>query len=328
MNHFGTNFSVQIFGESHGSMVGCIVDGCAPGISISEDDFFEMLDRRKGGAAGTTPRTETDKPEILSGIYNGFTTGAPITIAFHNSNTQSKDYTAFKTHYRPGHADFVAHKKYKGFADHRGGGHFSGRLTACLVAAGVIAKKCLHSKFENVVCQAEVVAVGGLKKEDGIAKAIELNDSLGAVVECVVKNLPVGLGEPFFNSCESVISHLAFSIPAVKGLEFGKGFQSASMRGSEHNDPILDDSGKTVTNNAGGLNGGITNGNDLVFRVAIKPASSTPQPQSTFNSESASVESLEVKGRHDLVIGLRVPPVLEAVTYIALMDLILSAGEL
>lgn len=329
MNQFGRNFRVQIFGESHGVAVGCCIDGCAPGLKLSAEDFHEPLLRRKGGTPGTTPRTEADEPVFLSGVFNGVTTGAPITIIFYNNNTISKDYSQFQNHFRPGHADYVAFKKYKGFADYRGGGHFSGRLTTALVAAGVVAQKMLQTKIENVSCSAKVIAVGGSNDvEAGITKAIDANDSLGAVVECVVKNLPVGIGEPFFDSCESVISHIVFAIPAVKGIEFGSGFTAASMHGSEHNDAIIDETGTTATNHAGGINGGITNGNELNFRIAMKPASSTPQPQQTFNNESKSVENLEVKGRHDLVIALRVPPVLEAVTYIALTDLVLSNLDL
>ncbi len=322
MNSFGRIFRVSIWGESHGASVGCVVDGVMPGIMLDEKDFQADLERRRGGILpGTTPRGETDQPELLSGVFNGFTTGAPLGIIFRNENTNSKDYTKFRDVPRPGHADFVASKKFGGFEDFRGGGHFSGRLTAPLVAAGVVARKQLSRLHPSVSIIAEVKEVGGMKPEDGVQEAIRLNDSLGAIVECRCSGLPVGLGEPFFNSVESLISHAVFSIPAVKGIEFGSGFHSASMQGSLHNDTFTDESGATFTNNSGGVSGGLSNGNELIFRVALKPASSTPQPQRTHNFATGEEEVLEVKGRHDLVIGLRVPPVLEAVAAIVLADL-------
>lgn len=326
MNSFGKHFTVQIFGESHGPVVGCLLDGCPPGIPLDISDFELPLQRRRGGGAGSTPRTEADVPVFNSGVFNGFTTGAPLCIQFNNSNTRSSDYEAFKQQPRPGHADFVSSVKYKGFQDYRGGGHFSGRLTAALVAAGVVAEKILKSHFPDCTCNAKVLSIGGNSQlEEAVQHAIALNDTLGAVVECCMKGLPAGLGEPFFNSCESVISHAVFSIPAVKAIEFGSGFAAAQMKGSEHNDVFIDEKGTTATNHAGGITGGLTNGNDLLFRIAVKPASSTPQPQQTFHFESGNIETLEVKGRHDLVIALRVPPVLEAVTMITIADLLLCA---
>ncbi len=323
MNNFGTIFKLSIFGESHGPAVGIVIDGCPPGISLTADDFTADLERRKGGLQkGTTPRKEDDIPVFLSGIFNDTTTGAPIAISFANNNTRSGDYEKQKNIPRPGHADFVAAQKFKGFQDYRGGGHFSGRLTVCLVAAGVVAKKVLAQ--QNITCNATIHSIAGeTDTEKGLQKAIDAKDSVGGIVECVAQNIPVGMGEPFFNSLESVLSHAVFSIPAIKGIEFGAGFAAAGMFGSEHNDGLLDASGKTKTNHAGGVVGGISNGNHLVFRVVVKPTSSTPKEQETFNIDSGNIESFSVKGRHDLCIALRVPPVLEAVTAIVLADLLL-----
>lgn len=323
MNTFGTLFKVQIFGESHGPSVGIIIDGCPPGLALTKEDFFEDTRRRQGGnLPGTTPRKEDDLPIFLSGIFNDKSTGAPLTITFENNNTRSTDYEKQRAVPRPGHADFVASKKFKGFEDYRGGGHFSGRLTVCLVAAGVVAKKILAQK--NIICNAKLLEVGGEKNiETGIEKAMQVGDSVGGIVECAVKNLPIGLGEPFFDSVESVLAHAIFAIPAVKGLEFGSGFAAAKMFGSEHNDAIQNENGTTLTNHAGGIVGGITNGNDLVFRIAVKPTSSTPKPQETYNNETGSVETFSVKGRHDLCIALRVPVVLEAVTAMVMVDFLL-----
>jgi len=326
MNSFGRLFRISIFGESHGPAVGIIIDGCPAGIELSEADFTTDIERRKGGTQkGTTPRQETDAPIFKSGIFQNKTTGAPLMIMFENNNTRSGDYEKQRAFPRPGHADFVAHKKFGGFEDYRGGGHFSGRLTVCLVAAGVVAKKLL----QNISVVATILEIGGEQDlERGLQKAIEAKDSIGGIVECTVKGLPVGLGEPFFDSVESNIAHAAFSIPAVKGVEFGAGFLAAKMFGVEHNDSILDGEGKTETNNAGGIVGGITNGNDLVFRIVIKPTSSTPKEQETLNWETGSVETFSVKGRHDLCIALRVPPVLEAVTAFVLADLMLLEGKI
>ena len=304
--------------------MGIVIDGCPPGIPISAADFVTDIERRKGGIQkGTTPRKEDDIPVFLSGVFNDKTTGAPLALSFANNNTRSSDYEKLRSFPRPGHADFVAHEKFNGFEDYRGGGHFSGRLTVCLVAAGVLAKKILAQS--NIYCEASIKEIGGETDLDkGLQKAIDAKDSVGGIVECVVKDLPIGLGEPFFNSAESLISHAVFSIPAIKGIEFGAGFAAAKMFGSEHNDAILNKEGKTQTNHAGGIVGGITNGNELVFRVVVKPTSSTPKEQQTLNVESNEVESFSVKGRHDLCIALRVPVVLEAVTAMVLADLILQ----
>ncbi len=317
MNTFGNTFRVSIFGESHGKAIGVTIDGCPPGLSLSEEDFLPDLERRKAGKKGTTPRKEEDLPEIVSGCFRGFTTGAPITVLFRNTNIKSSDYDNLVKTPRPGHSDFVAWKRYQGFNDHRGGGHFSGRLTLTLVAAGVIAKKLL----DPVSIQARLIKAGGNTDIDqAIAQALESGDSVGGLVECKTQDIPLGWGEPFFDSIESVISHLAFAVPAIKGIEFGSGFQAAAMRGSEHNDPILDETGKTASNNAGGITGGITNGNELLFRVAVKPTSSISVKQNTYSIETNKVETLEVKGRHDACIALRVPVVIEAITAIALAD--------
>lgn len=321
MNSFGRIFRVSIFGESHGPSVGITIDGCPAGLALTEDAFTNDLERRKGGLQkGTTPRKEDDKPIFITGVFNQKTTGAPLTILFENKNTRSGDYEKQRAIPRPGHADFVAHEKFGGSEDFRGGGHFSGRLTVCLVAAGVIAKKIL----QGISVDANIIEVAGERDvEAGLQKAIDAKDSVGGIVECRVKGLPVGLGEPFFDSAESLISHAAFSIPAVKGIEFGAGFGAAKMFGSEHNDAIQDASGHTRTNHAGGIVGGITNGNELVFRVVIKPTSSTPKEQESWNWETRQTELFSIKGRHDLCIALRVPPVLEAVAAIVLADMML-----
>ena len=321
MNSFGRIFRVSIFGESHGPQVGICIDGCPAGLPLSAEDFLPDLERRKGGMQkGTTPRKEDDLPIFITGLFNGKTTGAPLTILFENKNTRSSDYEKIRSIPRPGHADFVAHHKFGGHEDYRGGGHFSGRLTVCLVAAGVIAKKLLP----QLTIAAEIIEVGGEKNiEAGLQKAIDAKDSVGGIVECSVQGMPIGLGEPFFDSVESMISHAVFSIPAVKGIEFGAGFTAARMFGSEHNDALLDNSGRTKTNHAGGIVGGISNGNELVFRIIVKPTSSTPKEQESLNWETGLVEPFSVKGRHDLCIALRVPPVLEAITAMVLADLFL-----
>jgi chorismate synthase len=323
MNSFGRIFRISIFGESHGESVGIVVDGCPAGMPLTIDDFLPDLERRKGGTQkGTTPRQEEDLPIFKSGIFNNKTTGAPITVLFENKNIRSGDYEKQRDVPRPGHADFVAHKKFAGFEDYRGSGHFSGRLTVALVAAGVIAKKILLTPGIGV--RSSILEIGGEKDLDkGLQKAIEGKDSIGGIIECRATGLPVGLGEPFFDSAESLLSHIVFAIPAVRGIEFGTGFHAAKMFGSEHNDAIENMEGKTRTNHAGGIVGGLTNGNELVFRIAIKPTSSTPKEQVTLNWETGKVEGASVKGRHDLCIALRVPVILEAVTVIVLADLMM-----
>jgi chorismate synthase len=323
MNQFGTNFRLSIFGESHGAGVGITLDGIPPGIPLKLEDFTKDILRRKAGAKGTTPRIEKDAPSFLSGVFNEHTTGAPLTIWFENTNTRSKDYSKLKTHHRPGHADFTAEKKYKGFQDFRGGGHFSGRLTLCLVAAGVVAKKILD---DDINVSAKLIEAGGNSNiEDAINNAIETHESIGGIIESTTTGLPVGIGEPFFNSVESIIAHLVFAVPATKGVEFGSGFEAAKMTGSQHNDNFIDEKGTTETNNAGGINGGITNGNPFVFRVAIKPTSSIFKGQQTYNKESGKVEELKIVGRHDVCIALRAPVVIEAISAIGLADCFLTS---
>lgn len=321
MNTFGRLFKLSIFGESHGPAVGVTIDGVPAGMPLLSDDFITDIERRKGGVQkGTTPRQESDMPIFQSGVFNDITTGAPLTMLFENKNTRSGDYEKQRAIPRPGHADFVAHQKFGGFEDYRGGGHFSGRLTVCLVGAGVVAKKML----QDISVKASILSIAGETDPDkGLQKAIDAKDSVGGIVECRVTGLPAGLGEPFFDSVESLISHAVFAIPAIKGIEFGVGFAAGNMFGSEHNDAILDGTGKTKTNHAGGIVGGITNGNELVFRVVVKPTSSTPKEQITYNWETDTVDTLSVKGRHDLCIALRVPVVLEAVTACVLADLLL-----
>ncbi len=318
MNSFGRIFRVSIFGESHGESVGITIDGCPAGLHISAEDLLPDLERRKGGKGkGTTPRQEADYPFFKSGVFNGKTTGFPITILFENNNTRSEDYQKQRSFPRPGHADFTAHEKFGGNEDYRGGGHFSARLTTGLVAAGAIAKKIL----QQIAITATLTEVGGLKDiEQGLQKAIDAKDSVGGVIECVVKGLSVGLGEPYFDSLESTLAHMMFSIPAVKGIEFGSGFAAVAMFGTEHNDVIEDLTGKTTTNHAGGIVGGISNGNDLVFRLAIKPTSSTPKVQNSLNWETGNMEDFSIKGRHDLCVALRAPVIVEACTAIVLVD--------
>ncbi|HKB44947.1 MAG TPA: chorismate synthase [Chitinophagaceae bacterium] len=502
MNSFGRIFRVHIFGESHGESVGIVVDGCPAGLPLIIEDFLPDLERRKGGTQkGTTPRQEEDLPIFKSGIFNNTTTGAPITILFENKNIRSGDYEKQRDVPRPGHADFVADKKFGGFEDYRGSGHFSGRLTVALVAAGVIAKKLLaqtspqtplqrrgvwgdsaipgyitntadqweissefaknnrknateaedklwqevrnkkingykfrrqhpiagyipdfvclerrlvieidgdyHNEEEQkkydtlrttllkeinyqlirftneqvlekmpwvleeirkfllsesnspsplekelqsgtkrkfhlsgsgspsplerelegevgIKITSAILEIGGETDLDkGLQKAIDNKDSIGGIIECRASGLPVGLGEPFFDSAESLLSHIVFAIPAVRGIEFGTGFAAAKMFGSEHNDAIENMDGKTKTNHAGGVVGGLTNGNELVFRIAIKPTSSTPKEQTTLNWTTEKIETVSVKGRHDLCIALRVPVILEAVTAIVLADLMM-----
>lgn len=307
------------------------MDGVPAGLELSEKDFEKDILRRKSGAKGTTPRIEADAPVIVSGVYEGHTTGAPLTVAFKNTNTHSADYESFADMPRPGHADLTAALKWDDCQDPRGGGHFSGRLTLPVVAAGVVAKKILQdatildeTPFSSV--DARIIELGGVQMKEEWAKAIDEamkeGDSLGAVVECRVADIDPGYGEPFWDSVESVIAHAVFSIPGVRGIEFGDGFRAAAMKGSEHNDPIGPD-GRPMKNGAGGANGGITNGAPIVFRVAFKPTSSIRKAQQTFNFSKGEMDVLEVPGRHDACFALRAPVVVEAVTAIALADLVL-----
>lgn len=321
MNQFGHNLRLTIWGESHGPQLGIALDGVPAGIPLCEADFEADLARRRSGAFGTTPRHEPDRPELISGIYYGKTTGAPLTIEFVNCDIHTQDYATVARHYRPSHADLVAFHRYAGFNDPRGGGHFSARLTVALTAAGVVAKKMLPGGF---AFQTRLTEIGGCtdpaRFEEVLREAAADEDSVGGVVECRVKGVPLGLGEPFFDSAESIISHLLFSIPAVKGVEFGSGFAGARLRGSQNNDPVVDFAGTTATNNAGGINGGITNGNEIVVRAAIKPTPSIGRVQTTYNLATNRIEPLSIRGRHDVCVALRGAVVVEAAVAIALAD--------
>ncbi len=322
MNSYGANFRISMFGESHGNLIGVVMDGVPAGIPLAQEDFLADLDRRRSGAKGTTPRKESDMPHIVSGVFDGCTTGAPVTVVFENENTVSKDYSLFREIPRPGHADFTAQVKHNFFNDIRGGGHFSGRLTLTLVAAGVVAKKIVG----NMKFNARITQIAGYDTPDKWNEALEAamaeGDSVGGVVECICTDVPAGLGEPFFNSVESEIAHLAFAIPGVRGIEFGDGFAAAAMKGSEHNDCFVDTEGHTATNGAGGINGGISNGNPIVFRIAVKPTSSISKVQRTANFITGEIENFSVKGRHDACIALRCPVIVEAIAAIALAQYI------
>ncbi len=324
MNSFGRLFRISILGESHGAAIGVLIDGCPAGLALGPADFEPDLARRRAGARGTTPRKERDAPRLVTGLLEGRTTGAPVLIEFDNLDVQSKAYDELRHRPRPGHADLPAITKFGGFADWRGGGHFSGRLTAALVAAGVVAKRFLP----GLSFDARVLEAGGQTDTAAAVEEAERdNDSIGGVVECVVRGLPAGLGEPFFNSVESMISHIAFAIPGVKGVEFGAGMQAARMRGSDYADAILDKRGRTRTNHAGGINGGISNGNPLVFRIALRPPSTSAAKLHTVDLRTGKQVTVTPGGRHDRCFALRVPVVLEAVAAIALADLMLVAQQ-
>lgn len=346
MNTIGRRFRVSIFGESHGELIGVTLDGVPAGIELSEQDFEKDILRRKSGAKGTTPRIEADTPMIVSGVYEGHTTGAPLTVAFRNTNTHSSDYSLFAAMPRPGHADLTAALKWDDCQDPRGGGHFSGRLTLPVVAAGVVARKVLadatildDTPVSEDGIEARIIELGGIPApsrqtasshpgglyagwRQAIDAAIKEGDSLGAVIECTVNAIGPGYGEPFWDSIESAIAHAVFAIPGVRGIEFGDGFGAARMKGSEHNDPIGPD-GRPTKNGAGGVNGGITNGAPIVFRVAFKPTASIRKAQHTFNFATGQEDVLEVPGRHDVCFALRAPVVVEAMTAIVLADMVL-----
>lgn len=319
MNSFGRNFRITLFGESHGECVGVVIDGIPPGIAISEEIFFDSLYRRNPHIEGTTQRKEMDIPHIVSGIYNGRTTGCSLTILFNNEDVKSEHYPQMLT--RPSHTDFVAREKYNGFNDARGGGIFSGRMTLGLVAAGVVARQIIDKKIQiNANLNPPI-------SSSLLAKIKSEGDSLGGIVECSISGVPVGLGEPFFNSFESLLSHLVFSVPGIKGIEFGAGFKIAEMTGSEANDCYIDADGKTLTNHSGGINGGITNGNDIVFRVAVKPTPSIAKPQYTYNFKTNEMEELKIVGRHDTCFALRMPVIIEATTAIILAELYITNNK-
>ncbi len=359
-NTFGNRFAFSCFGESHGRCVGVSLEGCPAGLELSEDDVQQIVDLRKPGQSiVSTQRKEEDKVEILSGTFKGRTTGAPICMLIWNSDYRSSDYERFKDIPRPGHADYPAFVKYSGFNDFRGGGRFSGRITAGFVMAGAVALKLLRTVL-SVDVFAYTLEIGGIRANlssmsvediamkryanevrcpdeiaaermrDLIVKIRGEGDSLGGVVECRALNLPVGVGEPIFSSIESEISRAIFSIPAVKGIEFGSGFEGSRSRGSSNNDPYIleKQGGKVVTksNNSGGILGGLSNGMPLVFRVAFKPASSIAMPQKTLNLVTGEVDELIVPGRHDPTVVPRAVPVVEAMTACTLADLAIIGG--
>jgi chorismate synthase len=322
MNSLGTIFRVEILGESHGPVVGAIVDGCPPGVPLAPADFEPDLARRRAGAAGTTPRRETDVPEILSGLFEGHTTGTPLLVLLRNEDTRPADYERFRRIPRPGHADWTGSVRYRGMNDPRGSGHFSGRVTAALVAAGVVAKKLLPgASFATRILEAD----GRTDVEAAAREALEAGDSIGGLVELSVSGLPAGLGEPFFGPVEGLLARALFAVPGIRGVEFGDGFASARMRGSSHNDPYIDRTGRTSRNGAGGVNGGITNGNELLCRVAVKPTSSIALPQRTLDFSTGEEATLEIGGRHDACIALRAAVVLEAAVAVVLADLALMS---
>ena len=355
-NSIGKVFVFTCIGESHGFIVGAIIDGCPAGLPLTEADVQSELDKRRPGLSGvSTPRMEEDRVEILSGVYRGYTTGAPICMIVRNRDVDSKPYEAIRFRPRPGHADYPAAVKYGGFNDYRGGGRFSGRMTAAYVMAGAVAKKLLNLLEIEVL--AHTVQIGKVKlsrrvsyedirvnvyrnavrcadpevaalMEDAVLKAAEEGDSLGGVVEGIALNVPVGVGEPIFDSLDSDLAKMLFNIPAVKGVEFGAGFKAASMRGSENNDQYVVKDGKvfTLTNNAGGILGGLSTGMPIVVRVAFKPTPSISKKQRTVDLKEMREVELELKGRHDPCIVPRAVPVVEACMAIVLADHVLRAS--
>jgi chorismate synthase len=356
MNEFGVKYRIGIFGSSHGLCIGAKVEGCPPGSKISEALIQVELDRRSPGRGPiSTTRRERDRLEIVSGIIDGRATGGPIVGLVRNFDTDSSAYDAFKRVPRPGHADYPAMVKYGGHHDHRGGGQFSGRMTAGLVIGGAIARQLLERKGVSILAQTVQIGTIALEKDvpfsiaekivrasavgcadrrtaaamtEAIVKAHEANDSIGGIVRCTVVGLPVGVGEPFFGSIESVMSAMMYSIPGVKGVEFGSGFKCASMRGSEHNDPYIIRNGKILakTNNAGGILGGLSNGMPVEFRVAFKPTSSIAKPQASVDVVDKKPVELEIKGRHDPCIVPRAVPVVENSAAAVILDLMLQGG--
>ncbi len=353
-NSFGKLFTITSFGESHGRCIGVTIDGCPAGLPLNEEDIQREVDKRKPTSPIATTRAEEEKVEILSGIFNGYTTGAPICLLIWNKDIDSSEYMKTRHLLRPGHADYTAFIKYGGFNDIRGGGRFSGRITATFVMAGAIAKKLLSLIGTEVL--AHTIEIGGIKAKpkglDEIRENVEKNplkcadpeaakemlqvvekargegDSIGGIIEGTALNMPVGLGEPVFDTLEGDLAKALFAIPAVKGVEFGSGFSAAGKRGSENNDPFTIKDGKivTVTNNAGGILGGISNGMPIVVRVAIKPTSSIAKKQETVNIQTMQSASLEVKGRHDTCIVPRAVPAVEAMIAITLCDFTMRAG--
>jgi chorismate synthase len=326
-NSFGQIFRIKTFGESHGPCIGVVIDGCPAGLQISIEEIQIELDRRKPGQPLTTPRNETDAAEILSGLFEGKTTGAPITILIRNRDADSSQYDTLKNVYRPGHANFTYLEKY-GHFDYRGGGRASARETAARVAAGAVAKKFLANY--NIHCSASILEVGGYSNPHEIERAIlsaqEEGDSLGGIIACTA-NIPPGLGDPVYNKLEAQLAAAMLSLPATKGFEIGSGFQAARMKGSEHNDSfeLHNNTVRTTTNYSGGTLGGISTGSQLYFKVAFKPTSSIKKPQQTvtLNKESTTLE-LPKTARHDPCVALRAIPIVEAMTALVLADAILQ----
>jgi len=354
-NSFGNLFTITSFGESHGGCIGVIVDGCPAGLPLALPDIQREVDRRKpGGSLASTDRREKDKVEILSGVLGGLATGAPICLLIRNEDVDDSDYEKIRYMLRPGHADYSAFVKYGGFNDRRGGGRFSGRITAGFVMAGAIAKKLLELISVDIV--AHTVAIGGVtarpvdyekirrmvsedslfcadpaaskKMTELIAGAKESGDSLGGVIEGVALNVPAGMGEPIFDNLDGELAKALFAIPAVKGVEFGAGFAAARMKGSENNDPFAIKNGRiiTITNNAGGVLGGISNGMPLVARVAVKPPASIAIEQQTVDVNTMKGTTIKVGGRHDVCIVPRAVPVVEAMMAVTLCDFAMRAG--
>lgn len=319
-NSFGHRLRITLFGASHDESVGVLLEGVPQGIHLDESLFACDLDRRRPAHRGETPRREADIPNIEGLDASNLTTGAPLCISFQNSNIRSRDYSSTLRQPRPSHADLVQHLKYGEEYNLAGGGMASGRMTVALVAAGVVAKQILGAEFST-----RIVSIGpetnAERFDEVVEAALRDGDSVGGVVECRVVGAPRLLGEPFFDSVESVVSHLLFSIPAVKGVEFGDGFAGCAKRGSERNDAIIDAQGHTLSNNEGGINGGISNGEDIVVRVAIKPTPSISREQHTFDFERGQVAPLHIVGRHDACIARRAAVVVEAMVAFALADL-------
>ena len=345
----GQRLRLSVFGQSHSEAIGMTLDGLPAGLKVDADELQAFLNRRAPGQNDwSTPRKEEDKPEFICGLRDGFTCGAPMTAIIYNNNTRPKDYSQLKITPRPGHADYTAEVKYRGFQDYSGGGHFSGRLTAPLCIAGGILKQAL--KEDGITVDARIAAIAGIRDEspftasvadkpfpvvddrigEQMREAIRIaraeGDSVGGVIECVVHGLPVGIGEPMFGGIENQIARTVFAVPAVKGIEFGAGFAAASMRGSENNDLFTVRDGKieTLTNNAGGILGGIADGMPIVFRVAIKPTPSIAKTQQSVNLQTMQTEDLSITGRHDPCIVPRAVPVIEAAAALAITDLILG----
>jgi len=349
---WGKNLKISIFGESHGKAIGVTIDGLQPNFALDMDEIAKYMAKRKPGGEFATPRKEDDLPEILSGVFEGKTTGAPLTAIIYNTNTKSGDYQNVSQCARPGHADYTAYVKYDGANDYRGGGHFSGRLTACIVFAGAVCSQILKSKGIDIFAHISSIAdvcdkpfdmyvsdeikqkldcdypviddLAGQKMKKVVSQARQEGDSVGGTVECMVTGLPAGVGSPMFDGVENKIASIIFGIPAVKGIEFGLGFEASKVRGSQNNDQFYMDGevAKTKTNNCGGILGGITNGMPVTFKVAFKPTPSIAKAQNTIDFKAKQDTVIEVGGRHDPCVVMRATPVVTAATAIAVLDLL------